>query len=431
MIWRLAYRNLARNKRRTLSTGLAICVGFVGMNLLGAYLYRTSYVIKITSTYLGLLGHFEIYKKGGIEGVQVKPKKFLLQKSEQDEIAQKIFTPLKEEIEYTGSALSSAALLSNGIKSHPVVVIGIDPEAYVKSMHQPVVLKDASDWIRPWQRDNADMFMKIPDLIAITPAIAEIMSFKMPLSNSDSVQMAARSLDGDLNAINATLGAEHMEGSRFLEETIVRMPLAKVQELLATDGVASFSIFLNQGVNADHFEKLLREKAKSLSFETDIYKYTDEAVNSVYQGTMSFLYVMIFFFVLLICSAVSLTIVNALTMGIIERTREIGTLRAIGFTPKIVRQVFSCESLLISAFAMIAGTFFSFLITTGVNAAGIQFQPPGVGSYIDFKLVWNLGIALASAVILTLVTWGSAQVIIRRKSKTKLILLLHDIGESE
>jgi putative ABC transport system permease protein len=140
---------------------------------------------------------------------------------------------------------------------------------------------------------------------------------------------------------------------------------------------------------------------------------------------------MVFFFVLLICSAVSLTIINALTMGIIERTREIGTLRAMGFTPKIVRQIFSCESLLISAFAMIAGTLLSFLIATAVNAAGIQFKPPGVGTYVDFKLVWNLGIAFFSAIVLTLVTWGSAQVIIRRKSKTKLILLLHDIGESE
>jgi len=431
MSWHFAYRNLYRNKRRTFSTGLAICVGFVAMNLLGAYIYRTYAGMSVADIYIGQRGHFVLYKKGGVTGFLIKPKKFLFQKSELDELSQKVLQPLKESIEYTKSSISGPALLSNGTKSHPVMAYGFEPEAYVRSMRQPELLAKAADWLMPWQLENVELYLKNPELIAITPIIADIMSLKKPLADNENVQLAARTLEGDLNAVNAELGAEHSTGSRFLEDTVILVPLKKMQELLSTDGVENVSIFLNHPANLKSFEKALREKFKDLSFEVDVYRYSDEAVNAIFEGTMGFLYVMCSFFVLLICSAVSLTIINALTMGIIERTREIGTLRAMGFTPKNVRQIFSKESLLISLFAMIAGTGLSFAITTLVNSAGIQFQPPGTSGAIDFKLEWNLEIAIVSMAVLTAVTWISAQVVIRRKSKTKLILLLHDIGESE
>ncbi len=431
MNWSFAYRNLSRNKRRTFSTGLAICVGFVAMNLLGAYIVRSYTIMTVTSVYMAQRGHFLIFKKGGVDGFLIKPKKFSLQKNEVEELKQKILLPLKDSIEYTSSTLSGPALLSDGTKSHPVMAVAIDPQAYVRSLQQPVLLKEASDWLMPWQLEHVDAFLKSPDLIAITTTIAEVMGFKTPLNQNDGVQLAARTFDGDLNAINAELGAEHSTGSRFLEETMILVPLQKMQELFGTEAVSSMSIFLNPDVKMGSFEKAFKEKAKELSFETELFRYSDDEVNPMFNGIMGFLYVMCGFFVLLICSAVSLTIVNALTMGIIERTREIGTLRAMGFTPKTVRQIFSQESLLVSLFAMIAGTVFSFLIAFVVNSSHIMFQPPGTNGQIQFVLEWNIKIAIFSGLILTLVTWLSAQIVIRRKSKTKLILLLHDIGESE
>jgi putative ABC transport system permease protein len=431
MNWSFAYRNLSRNKRRTFSTGLAICVGFVAMNLLGAYIVRSYTLMSVTSVYMAQRGHFLVYKKGGVDGFVLKPKKFVLQKNEIEELKQKVLLPLKDMVEYTSSSLSGPALLSNGTKSHPVMAIAIESEPYVRSLQQPILLKEASDWLMPWQIQHVDAFLKSPDLIAVTATIADIMGFKRPLNQNDGVQLAARTFDGDLNAVNAEVGAEHSTGSRFLEDTIILVPLPKMQELFATEAISSMAIYLNPDVRMGSFEKAFKEKAKDLSFQIDLYRYSDDEVNPIFNGIMGFLYVMGGFFVLLISSAVSLTIVNALTMGIIERTREIGTLRAMGFTPKMVRQIFSQESLLVSLFAMIAGTFFSFLIAGLVNASKIMFQPPGTNGQIQFLLEWNMKVALASALILTFVTWLSAQIVIRRKSKTKLILLLHDIGESE
>jgi putative ABC transport system permease protein len=430
MSWRMAYRNLNRNRRRTLSTGLAICVGFVAMNLLGAYIYRSHVLLSLHAIYLLQKGHFVLYKQGGVDGFQVKPKKFILNKQDLEEIDQKIVQPLKEKIEYTGQSLLVPALLSDGTKSRGVVAYSIDPEPYTKSLKQPMILKEASDWMLTWQKEDPELFLRSNEIIAITSTIAEVMGFKRPYQSNDSVQLATRNLDGDLNAINADLGAEHSTGARFLEETVILVPLKKLQELLSTEGASSISLFLKNPVDLGQAEADIRSKMAEMSFGIDLYRYSDEEVNSMYKGTMGFLFVMAAFFILLICTAVSLTIVNALTMGIIERTREIGTLRAIGFTPKQVREIFSRESLLISFFSMLAGTLMSLIISQLVNSAHILFQPPGTPTLIQFVLNWNLTLAATVGIVLTAVTWISAQVVIRRKSKTKLVHLLHDIGES-
>ena len=430
MSWQMAFKNLGRNKRRTLSTGVAICVGFLALNLLGGYIYRSHLVLSTTSIYLNQKGHFQLYRQGSLLGFPIKPKQYILSKAELDELDQKVFQPLKDGIDYTSASLSGPALLSNGTKSYGVMALGFDPVGYVKSMRSQDLHEIAEDWMMPWQKDKAGQFVENPDLIAVTPLIAEIMGFKFPLEKNDSVQLATRTIDGDLNAVNADLGAEHSTGSRFLEETIIQVPLKKMQELLGTEGAERVSLFVNRDISLASFEKQMRAKLKDLSFGVDLYRYSDEAVNPLYTGSMGFLYVMTGFFVLLICSAVSLTIVNALTMGIIERTREIGTLRAIGFTPQDVQKLFSRESLLVAFFAMIIGTFLSFVIATAIARAHIMFKPPGASQFVEFRLDWNLWIALLASIVLISVTWTSAQVVIRRKSRTKLISLLHDIGES-
>lgn len=425
MIWKFAYRNLLRNKRRSLSTGVAITVGFVGLNLLGAYIYRSKMALDVTSVYSAQKGHVSIYKKDAIEQYQIKPKKYVFSIEEQQQVM-KAISDLEPQIEYTGQQISVPGLFSNGVKSHPVVIYGFDPVAYQKSLTQPMLLEWAKDWVLPSQRENADLFVRKPDTVSITPKIAEILSFKYPLADNDTVQIAARSLDGDLNAINAELGAEHTTGMQFLEDTVVLIPIKKVQELLATDAVESISIYLKPDVSLNPFIVKLKEKLSTLGYATDVYRFDAPEINALHQGTMGFLYVMGGFFLFLICTAVSLTIINSLTMGIIERTREIGTLRAVGFKSLDVVKLFVRESVLLSVISMGFGILISFLVSSAVNAANIRFFPPGASAKIQFVLKWNLYIASFVFILLFTISVLSSFFVIKSKLRTKLIALLND-----
>lgn len=425
MIWKFAYRNLLRNKRRSLSTGVAITVGFVGLNLLGAYIYRSKMALDTTSVYSAQKGHVSIYKKDAIEQYQIKPKKYVFSLEEQEQLM-KAISDLQPQIEYTGQQISVPGLFSNGVKSHPVVIYGFDPVAYQKSLTQPSLLEWAKDWILPSQRENSDLFIRNPETVSITPKIAEILSFKYPLINNEPVQIAARTLDGDLNAINAELGAEHTTGMQFLEDSVVLIPIKKVQELLATDAVESISIYLKPGVSLNPFIVQLKEKLTTLGYPIDVFRFDAPEINALHQGTMGFLYVMGGFFLFLICTAVSLTIINSLTMGIIERTREIGTLRAVGFKTLDVVKLFVRESILLSVISMAFGVFISFIVSTAVNAANIRFFPPGASARIQFILKWNLYIASFVFVLLFTISVLSSFFVIKSKLRTKLIALLND-----
>jgi putative ABC transport system permease protein len=427
MFLKFAYLNLFRNKRRTFSTGLAICIGFVGLNLLGAYIYRVKKALDTTSVYSALNGHLKVYKKDSLTNFSLQPQKYIFQG---DDLltAEKVFESFRDKIEYIGKNLNGTGLLSNGTISQPVMFISFEPEIYAKSLLRPEISLWAKDWILPSQFESVKVFEQNNEVISVTPKIAGILGVKYPLSQNESLQLAGRTLDGDLNAVNVDLGAEHTTGMQFLEDTLILVPLKKVQELFGTEGNESFSLYLKRGVSLKPFKAELDRKLAEAGLNTESYFYYDEKINSVYLGTMGFLYVMGGFFVFLIGTAVSLTIINSLTMGIIERTREIGTLLAVGFQRKQVSRLFILENILVCLFAVVAGLILSYLIASLVNQLNIRFTPPGVSGKIQFKLVWNVFIAAGICGFVVLLTFFSSLFVMKNREKTKLIDLINDAG---
>jgi putative ABC transport system permease protein len=83
-----------------------------------------------------------------------------------------------------------------------------------------------------------------------------------------------------------------------------------------------------------------------------------------------------FFYVLLgILTAPSLlALLNTLTIGVLERTREIGMLRAIGATRKQVRRMVTSESLILAAvgtfFGLLAGLYMGYVMVLGLKVGG-------------------------------------------------------------
>ncbi|MBY0451618.1 MAG: FtsX-like permease family protein [Bdellovibrionaceae bacterium] len=421
----MAYLNLFRNKRRSLSTALAICVGYVGLNLLGAYVYRVKRALDATSVYSAQHGHVKVYKKESLVYFALNPKKYILDQQDLKSLGE-ILSKQSSYIEYIGHNLTGSGLLSNGQASHPVMFLSFESDVYARSLAQPELKFWAPDWVLPAQFENIKLFQQNSEMMSLTPKIEDIMGLKQPLASNESLQMAARSLDGDLNAVNLDLGAEHTTGMQFLEDTLVLIPFAKAQELLATDGSESISIYLKPGADFRSFKAKLDQSMDGLGLES--YLYFDERINSVYLGTLGFLIVMCAFVVFLIGTAVALTIANSLTMGIIERSREIGTLMAIGFKKRDVTKLFLYESLVLCTFSVIAGVVLTFVISAIVNYIDIRFSPPGIAAAVQFKLVWNFTLALSLTLMTYIIVAGSALFVMVSRSKLKLIDLLQDAG---
>src|ERR1700692_1305024 len=76
--WKLACRNLLRNKRRTISTGTALVVAYVGISLLFGHVIKTEKSLRAMLIYLHHLGHVSVYKTGGIDQFDAHPDKYIV-----------------------------------------------------------------------------------------------------------------------------------------------------------------------------------------------------------------------------------------------------------------------------------------------------------------------------------------------------------------
>ncbi|MDD9207973.1 FtsX-like permease family protein [Georgenia sp. 10Sc9-8] len=89
-----------------------------------------------------------------------------------------------------------------------------------------------------------------------------------------------------------------------------------------------------------------------------------------------------------------LGITNTLALSIVERTREIGLLRAIGMTRRQVRWMVRGEAVLVAVLALVVGVG----LGVGVGAAAVA----SLGGEVDAPVIWPVGQLLAIVALTTL-----------------------------
>ena len=100
----------------------------------------------------------------------------------------------------------------------------------------------------------------------------------------------------------------------------------------------------------------------------------------------------------------SLGIMNTMVMSILERTREIGVMKAIGASDSDIRRIFLVEASAIGVLGGVFGVLLGWVVARGVNfAANIYIQRQGgdPGNLFTFP-IWLIGSALAFSWLVSL-----------------------------
>ena len=96
-----------------------------------------------------------------------------------------------------------------------------------------------------------------------------------------------------------------------------------------------------------------------------------------------------------------IALLNTLAIGVLERTREIGMLRAIGATQRQVRRIVIAESLLLAAigtaFGLVAGLYLGYVMILGMQVGGypVTYVFPAAGLLAAIAIGLLLGVAAA------------------------------------
>jgi putative ABC transport system permease protein len=431
LLWRLSFRNLFRNRRRSLTTGIAIVAGFIGLSLLGAYIFRVQKGLQASTVYINLQGHLQIHKKDSLDKFSLSPKKYLID-TQLDQKLQSLLQKYSKQIEFQSRFLSGSGLLVAEKISQPFLAVGFEREVLLKTLHHPSVEQWAKSWSKLSLESLTPEMLNNHSLISITPRIAEIINRPKDLHNlkaeQRSVQLVTRTFDNDLNAVDADLGLMHTTGVALAEDTSIRVSLKLLQDLLATDGYQYQVLFLTDEGKAFDLKKQLQMDFQLQGLPLEVIHFTESAAGEFYVGSMNFLYVMGTFFVFLICGMVALSIVNSLTLGILERTSELGTLKALGFSSSQIVGLFVRESIWLSGLSIGVGLLLSQIVARFVNAANIRFTPPGIEGDIQFLLDPEVFLFIILAFMLFAIAVLTSYRVSKRKMKRTAIELLTESG---
>jgi len=108
---------------------------------------------------------------------------------------------------------------------------------------------------------------------------------------------------------------------------------------------------------------------------------------------------------ILIGIIVVLSISNTLSMAVIERTGEIGTMMAMGVRRHSVLRLFIFEGLMLGVIGSVLGIFIGWLLSLAISAVGIPMPPPpGMESDFTGEVTVTLGLALDALLLGAIVT---------------------------
>ena len=131
---------------------------------------------------------------------------------------------------------------------------------------------------------------------------------------------------------------------------------------------------------------------------------------------------MIFGFIFgIVLTVVIMSVANSMGMTVVERTREIGTLRAIGLRRAGVVRLFMGEAALLTLIGCITGLLLTVAVKYGIDAAGISYVPPNQTSPVPLLVDLDIPHILLTAMMMAAVGALAAWLPARRAARQPII----------
>ena len=177
-------------------------------------------------------------------------------------------------------------------------------------------------------------------------------------------------------------------GIKEYDDRSLKMPLETAQALLETDEVSRIIILLNDTAQTDAALKRVQAIIAEHGLALEVRPWSELAV---YYHQVVSLFDGIFFFIKSIVSVIVVFMIgNTLMMNVVERTREIATLRALGLTQREVGRLFILEGIFIGLLGAALSVAVGIGLAELINIHGLPMPPsPGyTKGYLAF-ILWD------------------------------------------
>jgi putative ABC transport system permease protein len=394
-----ALRNLARHRRRSLLTGGIVAFGFAACALAGGFMAQSFEGLRASSIRSGL-GHLQFADARAFAESEERTLAFGL------ENAERLGAILAADpaVEVAMPRIEFLGLATAGRRSLPFLGLGVAPAAEARGSDIPATVT-AGRWLT---EERA---------VVLGAGLAKALGARV----GGTVTLLATTPDGTLNAVDAEIAGIADIRLKELNDRYLATTLTLARELLAApDTVSKISVLLREPADEQAAAERLRVALAGEAPRLAVKRWEELAP---FYGQVRLLYLGIFGFmgaVLLV--VVFLATVNATLMSVTERTREIGTLRALGARRHVVVADFAVEALALALLACAAGAALALVVSTALNASGIVLPPPpGATRGFPIHVQFFPAAYLAAALVMTAAVVSAAYFPARRAARAPIV----------
>jgi len=319
-LFKMAWRDLGRNRRRSFLSALALAMG-LALLLLMAAVVRGEILGAMESSIRLQSGHLQVRVRSYDEDRTSLKWEDLVENP--DQIARQIAS--LAPVQVATPRLFASGIVAAGDESVGVRVIGIDPPSAANAPFRDGLVSGqflTSD-------DNSGLLIGQP--------LADQIGLKV----GDQVNLSVNTSNGDVDQQLFTIRGVYSTHTPGYDQSTVFLPLAKAQAITrAQNHTSTIFVLLKDREQTDAVAAALQGGA----YEVKTWQQMNDLLVQTEQLSNSYMFVLY----LIVLAITATVIINTLVMSVFERTREIGILSAIGMRSSRIMAMFFAESSLLA-----------------------------------------------------------------------------------
>ncbi|MBS0306327.1 MAG: ABC transporter permease [Proteobacteria bacterium] len=426
----LAVRNLLRNRRRSLATLLALAIGSTAILLFAGFSANIKLTMETTHVRTG--GHLQIqhrdlrtYGSGDPTSYGIAEAPSIIEAIARDETLRDLVLVATPMLQFGGiagnySAGVSQTILGIGlvaadqskmrewnaynipILATPLGLTGTPADsavigtglARILQLCEPLNIAGCS---RPEAKKAQESGVRIPDDIAGLSAQETVSqageSGAGDARGGSQIEILVSNARGAPNVASLNVVHTDTQPIKALDDVYVALHLPQAQRLIygaASPKVTAIALQLRRSDQMSAAIARLNVKLSDWAAGQPLLVLDFATLNPFYVQTIRLFDTIFAFILALIGGIVLFTVNNTMNTAVVERTVEIGTLRAIGLRRGGIRGLFVAEAMLLGLAGGVFGIASALIAAFVVNHLGLEWLPPGNAGAMPLVLrVWG------------------------------------------
>ncbi|MBC7957387.1 MAG: ABC transporter permease [Cytophagales bacterium] len=352
---KFAFLNTLRNRRRSLVTVSIAALGTASILLAGGFAIFTYEALAQASA--RNTGHLIVGKPYQFTKDEATPLQHGLDNADTLKsrlLADADVRAVLPKVEFSG-------LVSNGDKSTVMMAVGVSPDDEF-AVKGPFLTMKAGEVLSGSDTTTSTASAQV--------MLGEALAKSLNAKPGSSLTLLASTTDGALNAMDVQVKGIFSTGVPEVDKRLIYTDVLTAQKLLNTQRVSTLGVFLNR------MDLTLPVQARFAAAEPQLTVQTWVDQAAFYQGVKA-LYNRIFGALGIIIGVIVVFVVtNAMAMAIIERTREIGTLRAMGTLPGQLLRTLALEGMVLGGAGAVVGALIALGTSVLLLLFPVQMPPP-------------------------------------------------------